>query len=49
MTYEVLLAFFLEASFLGVMLFGRERVGNSLHMFATGMVAFGTLLSATWI
>ena len=49
MAYEVLSAFFLEAGFLGIMLFGRERVGNRLHMFATGMVAFGTLLSATWI
>ncbi|MFK7890546.1 MAG: cytochrome ubiquinol oxidase subunit I [Granulosicoccus sp.] len=49
MAYEVLSAFFLEAGFLGIMLFGRERVGPALHMFATGMVAFGTLLSATWI
>lgn len=49
MAYEVLSAFFLEAGFLGIMLFGRKRVGNSLHMFATGMVAFGTLISATWI
>ena len=49
MAYEVLSAFFLEAGFLGIMLFGRERVGNSLHMFATAMVAFGTLMSATWI
>ncbi|AXI45270.1 cytochrome ubiquinol oxidase subunit I [Sulfitobacter sp. SK012] len=49
MAYEVLSAFFLEAGFLGIMLFGRERVGEGLHMFATGMVAFGTLLSATWI
>ena len=49
MAYEVLSAFFLEAGFLGVMLFGRERVGNGLHMFATAMVAFGTLFSATWI
>ncbi|MBS1300746.1 cytochrome ubiquinol oxidase subunit I [Loktanella sp. SALINAS62] len=49
MAYEVLSAFFLEAGFLGVMLFGRERVGNGLHMFATGLVAFGTLISATWI
>ena len=49
MAYEVLSAFFLEAGFLGIMLFGRQRVGNGLHMFATGMVAFGTLLSATWI
>jgi cytochrome bd ubiquinol oxidase subunit I len=49
MAYEVLTAFFLEAGFLGVMLFGRERVGEGLHMFATAMVAFGTLISATWI
>ncbi len=49
MAYEVLSAFFLEAGFLGIMLFGRDRVGPGLHMFATGMVAFGTLLSATWI
>ncbi len=49
MAYEVLSAFFLEAGFLGIMLFGREKVGNGLHMFATAMVAFGTLLSATWI
>lgn len=49
MAYEILSAFFLEAGFLGIMLFGRDRVGNGLHMFATAMVAFGTLMSATWI
>jgi cytochrome d ubiquinol oxidase subunit I len=49
MAYEVLSAFFLEAGFLGIALFGRERVGNALHMFAVCMVAFGTLMSATWI
>jgi len=49
MGYEVLTAFFLEAGFLGVMLFGLKRVGHGLHLFATGMVALGTLLSATWI
>lgn len=49
MAYEVLSAFFLEAGFLGIMLFGRERVGPKLHMFATLMVAFGTLMSAFWI
>ena len=49
MAYEVLSAFFLEAGFLGIMLFGREKVGNGLHMFATAMVAIGTLISATWI
>ena len=49
MGYEVLSAFFLEAGFLGVMLFGMERVGKRLHMFATAMVALGTLMSAFWI
>jgi cytochrome bd ubiquinol oxidase subunit I len=49
MGYEVLSAFFLEAGFLGVMLFGREKVGPKLHFFATLMVAFGTLGSAFWI
>jgi cytochrome d ubiquinol oxidase subunit I len=49
MGYEVLTAFFLEAGFLGIMLFGRKRVGVGLHFFATCMVAIGTLISATWI
>lgn len=49
MGYEVLSAFFLEAGFLGVMLFGMNRVGKGLHMFATAMVAFGTFISAFWI
>lgn len=49
MAYEVLTAFFLEAGFLGIMLFGRSRVGPGLHMLACLMVAFGTALSATWI
>jgi cytochrome d ubiquinol oxidase subunit I len=49
MAYEVLTAFFLEAGFLGVMLFGMERVGRKLHFFATCMVAAGTLMSAFWI
>ena len=49
MAYEVLSAFFLEAGFLGIALFGRKRVGDALHMFAVCMVAFGTLMSATWI
>lgn len=49
MAYEVLSAFFLEAGFLGVMLFGRRRVGQKLHFFATLMVAIGTLGSAFWI
>lgn len=49
MGYEVLTAFFLEAGFLGIMLFGLKRVGPGLHFFATLMVAVGTLMSATWI
>lgn len=49
MGYEVLTAFFLEAGFLGVMLFGLNRVGRKLHFFATLMVAVGTLASAFWI
>jgi len=49
MAYEVLTAFFLEAGFLGVMLFGLERVGHKLHFLATLMVAIGTLISAFWI
>lgn len=47
--YEVFTAFFLEAAFLGIMLFGWERVGDRLHFFATCMVALGTLSSAFWI
>src|SRR3569832_1426279 len=47
--YEVFTAFFLEAGFLGIALFGRKRVGDGLHMFAVAMVAIGTLISATWI
>jgi cytochrome d ubiquinol oxidase subunit I len=49
MAYEVLTAFFLEAGFLGVMLFGLERVGKKLHFVATCMVAIGTAISAFWI
>jgi cytochrome bd ubiquinol oxidase subunit I len=49
MGYEVLTAFFLEAGFLGVMLFGEKRVGAGLHYVATLMVAIGTLISTTWI
>ncbi|MCE3261052.1 MAG: cytochrome ubiquinol oxidase subunit [Pseudoduganella sp.] len=49
LAYEVLTAFFLEAGFLGVMLFGWNRVGPALHFVATAMVALGTLISATWI
>lgn len=47
--YEVLTAFFLEASFLGIMLFGKSRVSNRLHLIATAVVAMGTTLSAFWI
>ena len=49
MAYEVLTAFFLEAGFLGVMLFGMQRVGRGLHFTATLMVAIGTFISAFWI
>src|SRR6201990_1741262 len=49
MAYEVLSAFFLEAGFLGVMLFGMNRVGRSLHFTATLAVAVGTFISAFWI
>lgn len=49
LTYEVLTAFFLEAGFLGVMLFGWERVGPRTHFFSTVMVAIGTLISTFWI
>lgn len=49
LAYEVLTAFFLEAGFLGVMLFGWSRVGPGLHFFSTLMVALGTLVSSTWI
>jgi cytochrome d ubiquinol oxidase subunit I len=49
MGYEVLTAFFLEAGFLGIMLFGLNRVGPKLHFVSTLVVAFGTLLSAFWI
>ncbi|MCY7355600.1 MAG: cytochrome ubiquinol oxidase subunit I [Lysobacter sp.] len=49
LSYEVLTAFFLEATFLGVMLFGWKRVSHKLHFFATCMVALGTLISTFWI
>jgi cytochrome d ubiquinol oxidase subunit I len=49
LAYEVLTAFFLEAGFLGVMLFGWNKVGPGLHFFSTLMVAAGTLVSMTWI
>jgi len=47
--YEVLTAFFLEAGFLGIMLFGHGRVSEKVHLMATFFVAFGTTLSAFWI
>ena len=47
--YEVLTAFFLEATFLGVMLFGHGRVSERVHLLATFLVAFGTTMSAFWI
>ncbi|MEQ1535054.1 MAG: cytochrome ubiquinol oxidase subunit I [Burkholderiaceae bacterium] len=47
--YEVLTAFFLEATFLGIMLFGRNRVSKRIHLLATVMVAIGTTMSAFWI
>lgn len=47
--YEVLTAFFLEATFLGIMLFGKSRVSNRMHLIATSMVAIGTTFSAFWI
>lgn len=49
LSYEVLTAFFLEATFLGVMLFGARRVSPRMHFFATCMVALGTLISTFWI
>ena len=49
MAYEVLTAFFLEAGFLGVMLFGMDKVGKKIHFGATLMVAVGTFISAFWI
>ena len=47
--YEVLTAFFMEASFLGIMLFGKNRVSNRTHLIATFLVALGTTFSAFWI
>jgi cytochrome d ubiquinol oxidase subunit I len=47
--YEVLTAFFLEASFLGIMLFGHQRVSERVHLAATFLVALGTTVSAFWI
>ena len=48
-SYEVLTSFFLEAGFLGIMLFGFHRVGPRLHFLSTCLVASGTLMSASWI
>jgi cytochrome d ubiquinol oxidase subunit I len=47
--YEVLTAFFIEATFLGIMLFGKDRVSNAVHLTAAALVAVGTTLSAFWI
>jgi cytochrome bd ubiquinol oxidase subunit I len=47
--YEALTAFFLEGGFLGIMLFGEKLVGRGTHMFASGMVTLGTMLSAFWV
>ncbi len=47
--YEVMTAFFLEAGFLGIMLFGMNKVGRKLHFFATCVVSLGTLISMSWI
>lgn len=47
--YEVLTAFFLESTFLGIMLFGKGRVSNRVHLFSSAMVVLGTTLSAFWI
>jgi len=49
MFYEVMAAFFLEAGFLGIMLFGMKKVGPRLHFFATAAVAIGSIISAFWI
>ena len=49
LAYEILTAFFLEAVFLGIMLFGFRRVSNRVHTLATFLVAFGTTMSAFWI
>lgn len=49
LSYEVMTAFFLEAGFLGVMLFGMSKVGRGLHFAATCCVSVGTLISMTWI
>jgi cytochrome d ubiquinol oxidase subunit I len=47
--YEVLTAFFIEATFLAIMLFGKDRVSNRMHLISSALVALGTTLSAFWI
>lgn len=49
LSYEVVTAFFLEAAFLGVLLFGRDKVPQGVHLFAACMVALGTFISSFWI
>src|SRR5690554_5407663 len=49
LSYEVITAFFLEAAFLGVLLFGRHKVPAGVHLFAAIMVAVGTFISSSWI
>jgi len=49
LSYEVVTAFFLEAAFLGVLLFGRDKVPTGVHLFAACMVALGTFISSFWI
>lgn len=49
LSYEVITAFFLEAGFLGVLLFGRDKVPKGMHLFSAWMVAIGTFISAFWI
>lgn len=49
LSYEVLTAFFLEAAFLGVLLFGRDKVPQGIHFFSACMVALGTFISSFWI
>ncbi|MCH8498699.1 MAG: cytochrome ubiquinol oxidase subunit I [Marinobacter sp.] len=49
LSYEVITAFFLEAAFLGVLLFGRDKVPKGVHLFAACMVALGTFISSFWI
>lgn len=49
LSYEVVTAFFLEAAFLGVLLFGRDKVPQGVHVFAAFMVALGTIISTFWI